>query len=350
MAGKLMVVLGCDCDPDRPRYGGTRYDTHRSPLKWRGLNEGLRFLLERLERIKSAVGVTTKMVFFLRSDVQIKEICGGAAWSVLEYADTWRRLEEEGHELAWHPHLWRWNPEWGCWFQETKDADWVSECLEVGFSEISEALGKSPVTSHMGWTFHDNVTMNKLSELGLKVDFSASPGVYSGGGPGVAGTKFDNMIDWLGTPRGWYRPSEADYRRPARGGENELGIVEIPKFTSRSSVLRKAKDLASRGGKGKGATTGTAAFVQVTAPPMLFNRVISERLQTEEAEPFFVTYFHPDELLSDRSRSVRGFIYSLDNLEKNILKIINAAAKKGRDVEFVTGAEAFRYICKEGKG
>ena len=36
----LVVVIGCDCDPDRPQYGGVRYDS-REPLKWRGVREGV---------------------------------------------------------------------------------------------------------------------------------------------------------------------------------------------------------------------------------------------------------------------------------------------------------------------
>jgi hypothetical protein len=343
MAEPLMVVLGCDCDPDRPRYGGPRYDEHRSPLKWRGLEDGISLLRERLGKIEAATGVKVKVVLFLRSDSQIKEIHGEASWPVLEYADALRRFAEDGHELAWHPHLWRWSSEWDCWFQETHDSAWITECLELGYAEISKALGRNPACSHMGWTFHNNTTMQKLSRLGIRMDFSACPGVYSEGSPGNAGTRYDNMIDWRGTPQGWYRPSEDDYRRPAREGERELDIIEMPKFSSRSGILKKAKSMAAR----SGAAPVETAFIQITALPIIYSRIIKERLRTEDAEPFFATYFHPDELLPDRPRSARGFLYSLENLEKNILRIIMEARKRGREVEFVTGSEA---MCHLGKG
>jgi hypothetical protein len=347
MAKPLLVVLGCDCDPDRPRYGGPRYDEHRSPLKWRGLEEGISLLRGRLEKIEDATGVTVKAVFFLRSDVQMSEICGEASWPALEYAKMWRELEKEGHELAWHPHLWRWSPERKCWFQETKDSAWIDECLEIGHEAIVEAIGKAPQSSHMGWTFHNNTSMKKLSQLGVKIDFSASPRVFSEGGPGDAGTTYDNMIDWRGTPQAWYRPSEDDYRRPARAGERELSIIEAPKFSSRSGILKKAKGLASR--SRTASEEATAAFVQITALPIIYRRVIRERLETEEAEPFFATYFHADELLADRPRSARGFLYSLSNLEKNIIGIVEEAGKKGREVAFLTGAAALRHIDKGGE-
>lgn len=343
--GKILnVVVVCDCDPDRPRYGGVRYDSHRSPQKWRGVSEGIGSLQERLKRVEQVTDVQPKMVFGLRSDTQMKEIYGTPSWSIEHYAETWRRLEEQGHELAWHPHLWRWSDERGCWFQEVEDSQWIAECLEAGFSGFRRSLGRSPTTCHMGWTFHNNTTMKKLSELGVKVDFSASPGVRFDGGPGDAGTVFDNKIDWLGTPRKWYRPSETDYRRPPRGGEAELDIVEIPKFTSRAGILKKAKDLASRGKRLAGSKGEESVFLQVTASPILYGRIVKERLSCEEAEPFFATYFHPDELLADRPRSAKAFLYSLDNLEKNLVGLVQAAKKKGRNVEFVTGTGAFRQI------
>jgi hypothetical protein len=288
--------------------------------------------------------VTPKAVFFLRSDIQMQEIYGSAAWPVVQFQEMWHRLEGQGHEIAWHPHVWRWSDQWGCWFQETKDSPWIAECLEVGYSDFAKRFGSNPVTCHMGWTFHNNCTMQKLAELGVKIDFSASPGVHFGGGPGDGGTVFDNRIDWLETPFEWYRPSESDYRRPARAGEKELAIIEVPKFTSESGVLRWLKDIAARGKRTPGHEAGAAVFLQVTALPVLYGTIIKQRLQRKEAEPFFATYFHPDELLGGKQHSSVGFLYSLDHLEKNLLRLIDSARKKGRDVAFVTGVEALKYI------
>lgn len=352
MARKLIIVIGVDCDPDRPRFGGPRYDARRSPLRWRGIAEGILLLQERLQKIENSSGARIKLTLFLRSDAQIEEIYGSAAWPVLEYAEMWRSLEKQGHELAWHPHLWRWNSEWECWFQETRDSEWIGECLTIGHAGISGALGKNPASCHMGWTFHNNFTMRTLSRLGVGIDISACPGVYNEGAPSDYGTRYDNMIDWLGAPRTWYRPSVADYRRPAHAGKAELGIIELPKFTSESGILKKAKNLASRASGGSTSVRSSAAFVQITASPLLYARIIKERMKTEEADPFFVTYFHPDELLPDRPRSARGFLYSLANVEKNLLAIIETARKNGRDIEFSTAAEALQHIfagCEGGK-
>jgi hypothetical protein len=312
--------------------------------RWRGVTEGISLLRKCFQRIERASGIKVKTTFLLRSDEQVENIHGAAAWPALEYSEMWRELEEEGHELGWHPHLWRWSSEWECWFQETQDAEWIVECLKGGHMALSDALGRNPTACHMGWTFQNNITMNALSRLGVGIDFSACPGAYSEGGPGDSGTRFDNMIDWLGTPLKWYRPSAVDYRRPARPGEGELGIIELPKFTSASGMLKKAKSLAARASGAPALAQASASFVQITASPMIYDRIVRERLKTEEAEPFFATYFHPDELLTDRPRSARGFLYSLANMEKNLFTIIEAARKAKREVEFATGAEALQQI------
>jgi hypothetical protein len=276
----------------------------------------------------------------------MKEIYGSASWVIEQFADTWRKLESEGHELAWHPHLWRWRDSLNCWVQETDDAQWITECMEVGLSQFRRSLGKDPVTCHTGWTFHNNVTMTKISESGIKVDFSASPGVYFRGGPGDGGTQFDNNIDWRGTPQRWYRPSRADYRKPADKADDELSVIEIPKFTSEARLLRKLKGLAARGKAGPDSSEATGVFLQITALPILYRRIIKERLDCEDAEPFFATYFHPDELLPGRTSSARNFLYSADNLEKNLIALIESARKSGRDVEFLTGPDALDLVRK----
>jgi hypothetical protein len=192
----------------------------------------------------------------------------------------------------------------------------------------------------MGWTFHNNISMQTVSRLGVSMDFSASPGVYFEGGPGAAGTVFDNRIDWRGTPYRWYHPSAVDYRRPRKDEEPELDILEIPKFTSQAVVLRAAKELAYRLRKGAGAESATAIFLQVTVLPLLYQRIILERLANERAEPFLGTFFHPDELLKENPVSSSSFLYSSGNMEKNLINIIKQARKRGREVIFTTGPEA----------
>ncbi len=342
MESPLALLIGCDCDPDRARYGGTRYDAHLTPQRWRGLKEGIQNLQEMLERVESEQGLKPKIIFCVRADLQMKEIYDSAAWPLEEYLPLWRQLSEWGHEIAWHPHLWRWSSTHACWYQETEDPGWIIECLETGFSAFTSVWGRAPVTCHMGWTFHSDISMKTIERLGVKMDFSASPGVFFEGGPGAAGTVFDNRIDWRGTPQKWYRPSQDDYRRPARGDEIELDIVEIPKFTSSAGMLKTAKRLASGARKGGGSLE--SVFVQIAILPLLYKNVIDERLACEQAEPFFATFFHPDELMHHEPFSAGAFLYSQGHMQKNITRLIEKSRKKGRNVCFVTGSEALEHI------
>lgn len=340
MRHPLAVLIGCDCDPDRPRYGGSRYDSQKQHHKWNGITDGIGILLEILHRIERAFNVKPKIIFCIRSDQQMKEIYGTAAWMLEEFHPLWQEIRSQGHEIAWHPHLWRWSEKSKCWRQEVEDKDWIAQCLEIGHADFLQKWGGKPFTCHTGWTFHNNTSMQTISRLGVRMDFSASPGVYFEGGPGAGGTVFDNRIDWRGTPQRWYHPSIIDYRRPPEGDESRLNIMEIPKFTSTAAVLRAAKGMAYRLKKGAGAAAASAVFLQITLLPLLYQRNIRERLANEQAEPFFATFFHPDELLEQKRASSGGFLYSAAHMEKNLGNIIKQVRKRGREVIFATGPEA----------
>ncbi|MCK4324531.1 MAG: hypothetical protein KAW89_08385, partial [Armatimonadetes bacterium] len=58
----LYVVIGCDCDPDRPQYGGTRYDSG-APLKWRGVREGIPRAREIADDIQDDFGNPLKITW-----------------------------------------------------------------------------------------------------------------------------------------------------------------------------------------------------------------------------------------------------------------------------------------------
>jgi hypothetical protein len=340
----LILLIGCDCDPDRPRYGGIRYDVHHEPQKWQGISEGIDELRGVLKKVETMSSMKPKIIFCVRSDLQMKELYGSAGWMLEEYRPLWRELEDEGHEIAWHPHLWRWSETSRCWYQEIEDAQWIVRCLETGHADFEAKWGKKPFTCHMGWTFHNNVSMHTINRLGLKMDFSASPGVFFAGGPGAAGTTFDNRIDWRGTPKSWYRPSQADYRRPGEKRESELDIIEIPKFTSGARRLRFIKRLAS-GSKGKSELeSGNAVFLQVTALPFLYKQIIAEQMGCERSGPFFASFFHPDELLRKRSFSSNTIVYSRNNLEKNLCSLIEKGKQRGKEVRFATGPEAIDFV------
>ena len=155
-------------------------------------------------------------------------IHGDAAWSLRKFEPMWKALADEGDELAWHPHTWRWNDAARCWYNEMVDIEYISKAYETGFEAFEAAMGFRPDSCRAGISFHNNETIAKLEELGVKVDLSAQPGLrlyYSAPDLGAALTEGS---DWTRTQAEPYHPSLVDYQRPASTGERAFGLLEIP--------------------------------------------------------------------------------------------------------------------------
>jgi len=231
----MRVVIACDCDPDRPDFGGTRYDS-RQKLIWRGVRDGIPALVAALEDWADKEGIPRPPITWcVRSDLQMAEIYGDCAWPYRQFEKLWRKLEASGDEIAWHPHLWRWSDAHGCWYQETEDDEWIAECLERGYEALCKTYGGRIITSRMGWEFHNNVTMQKIDELGIQLDMSAVPGRRRKA-KSDRGSMKHGELDWEITGPEPYHPSCKDYRRPAVDGETALDVMEVPRAACKSRL------------------------------------------------------------------------------------------------------------------
>jgi len=345
----LHVVVGCDCDPDRLQYGGTRYDT-RTPLKWRGVGEGIPRAREIADGIQDDFGNPLKITWCVRSDLQMKEIYGDCAWPYTEFRDLWQSLAERGDEIAWHPHLWRWSDEHHCWYQEIEDDDWIRDCLQQGYVALSSRMGRAPVTSRVGWEFHNDTTMQAIAELGVKVDFSAIPGRFTPGSADHSGSIFNCYVDWRNTPEKAYMPSASDYRREPTGNEEALGITELPMSTFRSGVLGiaarfrrtarakgpdKLKQLFSAA---NGSTTSLKAYI--TTHPYIFSRLVSAKISEAKrnGRAFLVTAFHADEFVEGKGKW--GWLHGGDYFAQNVAALRASSAHEGITLRFASASEA----------
>lgn len=341
----LYVVIGCDCDPDRPQYGGVRYDS-RAPLRWRGVRDGIRLAREMADEIEDDFGNKPQITWCVRSDLQMHEIYGDCAWPYGEFSDLWQNLSEQGDEIAWHPHLWRWSDEHGCWYQEIEDEGWMRDCLYEGYEALSTRVGHPPTTSRMGWEFHNNLTMRQIDELGIKVDFSAVPGRFTSGHADKWGSMFNCYVDWRNTPEKPYRPSESDYRREAQAGERSLRLTEVPMSTFQSRLLnigahlrraaeakdwRKLKELLTVSNP---STPCLKAYI--TIHPYIFSRLAAAKINEakEDGHALLVTAFHADEMLGTRVGSVH--LYYIKHLEDNLKWLQRLTAQHGLHLKFMT--------------
>ncbi len=341
----LYVVIGCDCDPDRPQYGGVRYDS-RAPLKWRGVREGILRAREIADGINDDFGNQAKITWCVRSDLQMQEIYGDCAWPYAEFSDLWESLAERGDEIAWHPHLWRWSGEHGCWYQEIEDEGWMRDCLYQGHEALSTHMGNPLTTSRMGWEFHNNITMRQVNDLGIKVDFSAVPGRFTPGHRDKWGSIFNCYVDWRDTPERPYMPSVSDYRRETKAEERALGVTELPMSTFRSRLLGIGAHLR-RAAKAKGgdrlkqlfsvSNAGTASLkAYITVHPYIFSRLVAAKINEakEDGYAFLVTAFHADEVLETRVGSVH--LYYIKHLEDNLKWLQRLTAQHGLHLKFMT--------------
>ena len=326
----LSGILVADCDPDRPDYGGTSYAA-RSELGWSGVRDGIPALLTALDRAEGDLRESISCVWCVRSDMQMAQIYGDAAWPYRQFEELWRAAAEMGSTIAWHPHLWRWSDEHGCWYQETEDEDWIEECLRIGHQALCEAVGTPVRVSRMGWEFHNDVTMRVIDELGVELDISAVPGRRRDAVSDRGSVKH-GQLDWTGTPNKAYRPSMSDYRRAARIGEDRLEVMELPRTAMRSGAWgvvrwgwRSARAVARREWQALPAASSIASYVHAppaTAPPRAFAPLVRawvrELHSRDEAGPLVAT-FHPDELLSGESAG-----YGLGNMLANLRLVAGA--------------------------
>ncbi|MDP8223989.1 MAG: GNAT family N-acetyltransferase [Candidatus Lernaella stagnicola] len=332
MAAKITVLVLCDADPDRPDYGGRRFD-QPGPLTWRGLREGVPRLRSELHGLRDHQGRELPILWVLRADEQIAACHGDPGWQLQEFADLWTELQDAGHEIGWHPHHWRWSDEHDCWYQETRDTAWQRANLERG----AAAFDTPPRFARMGWYAMNDATMQAMRDLGVEMDLSAMPGLRHPGGVDKRGTHFAGEYDWSRCRHGAYRPHAADYQSHA---VRPSGLIEMPLTTIESAAVRTMYTVRYllRGGSGM---TGRYTSINITAHHAIFSLMMRHVLAQAEkrGHATLAAYFHPDELLGMGPAMVDRPLYHARHVGDNLRNLVAGAAERGMGVEFVTATE-----------
>ena len=291
MAEKVCYfAIACDSDPDKlPPY--RKLPVGEDPLLiWRGLLEGVPALRKALSERHAAVPIT----WLLRCDRQIAEVYDNPAWCYRGLERLWDEERKLGGELGWHPHLFRWTESAGRWDPHLggdEDAAMLEQC-------VAELRSCTPINVvRTGWNYHSNTLMALFARLGMVADASAIPGSLE--------ISRGWTHDWEGTPRVPYRPARADYRRPARAGEESLPIVEVPTLVLdlpiHQRVVRHVIRLRRNRGKARKPSWESARWQGqfMTRMPAKFQEAMRQWVQMEHGPgPMaLVSYFHPDELL-----------------------------------------------------
>lgn len=107
VTSKLAHALLCvDVEPDTPAFGGRRRD-YFGPQKWEGIEKGIPRFLELRHGIQESLDCEIPVNWFFRSDRQIAEMCGTAAWALRSYRSMVDILLQQGDEVGWHAHTWQ---------------------------------------------------------------------------------------------------------------------------------------------------------------------------------------------------------------------------------------------------
>jgi hypothetical protein len=330
------IVIGCDTDPDRESLVGA---LAAGQLHWRGMLQGIPALKSSVAGIRDSSGIPPRFTWLLRADEQVHAHHGSYAWSYDANRAFCDGLAASGDELGWHPHFWRYDAALGRWHQEVEDHSWQLAMLRTANAAL-RAAGLTPTSVRMGWTYHTPETMRTLDELGVRVDFSALPGLRTFND--APDTRSENLYDWFAAPAMSYRPSRGDHRRAGQGAE-ALQIRELPTFVARSSfwgllaggqLARKTRAIAPL----FDAVRRPRYVANLTAAPALFAPLVKSLVESvrrantgTSAAPAFATYFHPDELLPNRSR-----MYALEHVAANLRALLDGVSAAGGASVFCT--------------
>jgi hypothetical protein len=346
----LRVIICCDVDHDIPGYKipATRFDVYKEKLGWKSI-ENISKIREICNSVKDCESNNAKVTWFVRSDEQLKIIFNDYAYPLRAFSDLWKKLKQQGDEIGWHPHLWRWSEKNRCWYQEIWDNEWIDRCLEKGHREFVKVAEK--VSSvRMGWGFHNNFTMKKINDLRLQVDLSAAPGLKRKGSPDERGSHFLNSYDWSITPEQPYYPSQEDYRRPAEKNEQSLDILVIPVTTApqkRTKILIKKtlrlapsslrkKLFKETNIRSKCNQHRYVANITDTHFKLIAKQKLKQAQQNPEGLITLVTIFHPIELFQSKKLRV---------LEKNLKTLTELSEKVRVPLNFFTATQLKKEIC-----
>lgn len=334
----VSVLTICDCDPDRPLYGGVPYSS-RKKLIWHGIENAIFKGLDVVQDYRDTEGSATKVTWCVRCDEQIGELYGDSAWVYKNFSENWKYLREMEHEIGWHPHFWKWNRQHNTWYQ-CIEKGFIKKCLIEGYKSIPTMF--KPNSTKMGWAYHSNYSMELLNKLGILVDLSAVPGINN---KKYIDRKNNFLIDtsnWLYAPHHPYRPYKKNYQGSNDSNEKKMDIIVIPVTTftipyhyhygnqilNLIRAIRKKRIFSWR--------TCRISTLSPTKLTGITKKIIENVFVKSKQEgqcQILHSYFHPDELL------VESGVNSMANFKKYFQVISTLSKKYGIDYRYVTASE-----------
>lgn len=212
------IVLLVDVEPD-----GFFVD-HDTRALWSGFERGLEIMAELRHQLAEATGRPARFTWLVRADNQIAEVYGSPAWALQHYRRRLEALIAADDEVGLHVHAYRWEPRgaggWSRgnrWIEDYGNQPWVDHCVRMGIECFEATLRRKPASFSMGMDWTNQATIELVTELQVRYEFSAVPGMTSrplrdlyllGAYTGV--TPESSQL-----PRHPYHPSPRDFALPA---------------------------------------------------------------------------------------------------------------------------------------
>lgn len=303
---KHFISLTIDCDPD----GLSGKEVNRNTLSWKGLDNAAYLPEELKDRFSYAIPLT----WFLRIDGQIRDVFGKSLDLHEKYFDFWGKVQKLGHEIGWHPHLYK-QDEGNGWKLLT-DSKEISDELSELWTDITQAnLHLKVFRNGEGWI--NTKIMEQICQSGIQCDSTALPDIFRTDG---------HPLNWRGTPNQPYYPCPDDVRKPC----HSANIVEFPMNTW---FVKAPYDKQAR-----------LRYMNPAIHPHLFQEALIRwsgqfSPSNDSRVYFWVLIFHPDEIL-ERDSADYLYAYSRSALYDNITAVTNVITAMNHSVEYITLSEA----------
>jgi hypothetical protein len=303
---KHLLCLTVDTDPD----GLSGRVTNRQTLQWNGLKH-LQSLPDELAGFGTLGPVP--ITWFVRADGQLESILGNAAYLLETYDNFWARVKAGGHELGWHPHLYRQARAEDAAMLITDPVEAEAE-LERLWSNLNLTLHATAFRNGEGW--HTPETYKTVECLGFRSDSTAIPGRTGGSG---------HPMNWTGAPNQPYYPSFGDLCKSGA----QRSMVELPMNTWR---LQAPDDEEPK-----------IRYMNPAVHPKLFANALQNWENAGNVSPadlcIWVMIFHPDEVLATLGDDAL-YSRSTQALGDNLVAIAESLRRAEHNFEWMTISDA----------
>lgn len=223
--GQIPVLLLIDVEPDE------FFVDRAAPGRWPGFERGVLWTAALRAQLARAGRPPPRFCWGFRLDRQIRDTWGRADWVLAHYRECVDEFRLHGDALGVHTHLFRWSHQHAGWLIDQADPEWVLENLALSIGSFADALGRDPAFFRFGDRWMSEEALAWLDGAGVPFDLSLEPGLPAlptlhRGHPYTGAIPSQRAV-----PRGPYRPSREDFRKPDATGRTR--IVEIPTTTGR---------------------------------------------------------------------------------------------------------------------